>query len=218
MAKMQSAWSERMNRHRLHIWASALWSAGIFIIVLPVIIFDACYDGVFFLRGWVFFRMAELLLNPNSREIFGNCVQTFFFVLPENVWNFLNENSGKVVFLIATFFFFSEEAIGLFIGKHFSKFLPIRCCLISEMMRATIEKYHFFSEIPRIWDRKTSPKNRFGEKYNWYKYRGWRIPWPRYTTRIVKKKMAYFFFPSFMGQRSPVIQKPFQPKNGIPLS
>ena len=43
---------------------------------------------------------------------------------------------------------------------------------------------------------------------------------PRYTTRIIMQKkwpIIYFFSDDFE-LRSPVIQEPFQPKNGIPLS
>ena len=46
---------------------------------------------------------------------------------------------------------------------------------------------------------------------------GLKILWPAYTTiDVCKKKRWCVFFPDDFGLRGLVIQKPFQPKKGIP--
>ena len=87
------------------------------------------------------------------------------------------------------------------------------------MTRATMEVHHFFSNTTPQFDKlKTSPKTDFGENKNLL-HAGLKMAGTRYATRIVDKKNQWgvFFDDSISRLRSPVIQKPFSPKNGIPL-
>ena len=61
------------------------------------------------------------------------------------------------------------------------------------LTRATIELHRFFSEVPQFWSVRP-PKNCFGGKSK--SATGWKISWPRYTTRIVGKKCS---FPTILG-------------------
>ena len=62
--------------------------------------------------------------------------------------------------------------------------------------RATIEVHQFFSEVPQLGSLRhvlLNPKECIGQKEN---AAGYKIPWSRYTTRVMKHK---WLFPTILG-------------------
>ena len=82
---------------------------------------------------------------------------------------------------------------------------------IKEGTRATIEMHHVFSEVPQFGSLRPLPKT---DLENNIIATGLKIPWPKHTRRFMQRKWA---ISDDFGLRSPVIQKPFSPKKGIPL-